>query len=165
MTTRTATMGEPSAARRTTDAHRIVVGVDGSSASIAALRWAAEEAGRSHAVLEAVYVYAPVTEVAYGFGSYPAVPVDPQLAKESAAVALESALHRALGRGADDVLRSTVAEGSPSHALLRCATGAAMLVVGAHRHHGLGLLLGSTAGSCVRHAIGPVVVVPADDTP
>jgi nucleotide-binding universal stress UspA family protein len=144
--------------------HRIVVGVDGSPESLAALRWAADQASLSGSRLEAVNVYEPVAEISFAFGGYPAVnPIDPAMAKHSALVALETCVHRVM-RDEDDVEMVALADGSPSKALTHLATGADMLVLGAHHRHGLGLLLGSTAASCVRHAICPVVVVPTGES-
>jgi hypothetical protein len=53
-------------------------------------------------------------------------------------------------------------EGDPIRVLPELARGAAMLVVGRHRG-GLAwqALLGSVSAACVRHATGPVVVIPA----
>jgi nucleotide-binding universal stress UspA family protein len=142
--------------------HRIVVGVDGSPASLAALQWAADQAFLSGARLEVVNVYEPVPEISYAFGGYPAVnPVDPRAAERSALKALEGSVHRAARGGDDDIELVALSDGSPSKALTQLAADADMLVVGAHRRHGLGLLLGSTAASCVRHARCPVVVVPS----
>jgi nucleotide-binding universal stress UspA family protein len=142
--------------------HRIVVGVDGSSESLAALRWAADQAFLSGARLEAVSVYEPVAEISFAFGGYPAVnPVDPAMAKQSALAALESSVHRVLHDGQDSVELVAVADGAPSKALTHLAVDADMLVLGARHRSGLGLLLGSTAASCVRHAGCPVVVVPS----
>ena len=140
---------------------RIVVGVDGSPASMAALRWAARQATCSGGSLEVVEVYEPVSEIAFAFGGYPAVsPVDPAEVRASALVSLRTAV-QTLDEEPEGLRLIAIADGSPSHALTRAARGASMLVVGAHNRHGLGLLLGSTASSCVRHAVCPVVVVPA----
>jgi nucleotide-binding universal stress UspA family protein len=138
---------------------RIVVGVDGSPESLAALGWAARQARATGALLEAVTVFQPVADVTFAFGGYPAVnPVD----RDQARVVAEESLDKALNSVAPDVTVESivVADGSPSRTLTDLAQGASMLVVGAHHRSGLGLLLGSTAGSCVRHATCPVVVVP-----
>lgn len=138
---------------------RIVVGVDGSAESRAALDWAVRHARAAGSHLEAVFVYQPVADVTVAFGGYPAVdPVDRDRARSVA----EDALTKALADVPADVTVDAVvvADGSPSRTLTEIAAGAGMLVVGAHHRSGLGLLLGSTAGSCVRHATCPVVVVP-----
>jgi nucleotide-binding universal stress UspA family protein len=144
---------------------RIVVGVDGSEASLEALRWAVDQARLTGADVDAVQVYSPRTPTAFAFGAYPALAIDPALAKESAEVALDAAVHRALPEYADDeVSQFTVADHSAARALTRLAAEAAMLVVGVVHHHGLGLLLGSTASTCIRHTTVPVVVVPYVDS-
>jgi nucleotide-binding universal stress UspA family protein len=150
------------AASDTLARHRVVVGVDGSAESLTALRWAANQAFLSGARLQIVNVYEPVAEISFAFGGYPAVnPVDPAMAKQSALAALEGYVHRVLPDDDEDQVELvTLADGAPSKALTQLATDADMLVLGAHHRHGLGLLLGSTAASCVRHAECPVVVVP-----
>jgi nucleotide-binding universal stress UspA family protein len=50
-------------------------------------------------------------------------------------------------------------------ALTERARGARMLVLGAHRHHLLDGVLGSTARACLRHATCPLVVVPMPEQP
>jgi len=142
--------------------HRIVVGVDGSDESLNALRWAADQAFLSGARLQIVNVYEPVSEISYAFGGYPGVsPIDPALVNQGALVALKRDVHRVLRhRDEDQVDLVAVADGAPSKALSEIAGDADMLVVGAHHRSGLGLLLGSTAASCMRHARCPVVVVP-----
>lgn len=140
---------------------RIVVGVDGSDASLQALRWAVDQARLTGAVVEAVQVYNPQTLAAFAFGAYPVLRIDPTLAHDSAEFALEAAVHRALPEAShNEIQRVTIAEHSAAHALTRIAADATMLVVGVVHHHGIGLLLGSTASTCVRHTRVPVVVVP-----
>lgn len=142
--------------------HRIVVGVDGSPMSVAALRWAAEQARLSHSRLEAVLVFAPAPAMFFAVGGYPAVnPVDAVAVRKRARKVLEDTVDTALG-GRDDVRLLAIADPSPAKALTRLARDADMLVIGAHRHTAIGLVLGSTATSCVRYAASPVVVVPAD---
>jgi nucleotide-binding universal stress UspA family protein len=140
---------------------RIVVGVDGSPASMQALKWAVRQAKLTGAGVEAVNVYTPQAPAAFAFGAYPMLALDPTLAHEAAEIALESAIHRALPEESHQaVQRITVAEHSAARALTRVAADAEMLVVGVVHHHGLGLLLGSTAATCIRHTEVPVVVVP-----
>ena len=151
----------PVVTERPEPAERVIVGVDGSPASIAALRWAARQADRSGAELEAVFVYEPTPSLGFSFSGYPAVnPVDPHRAERRAHDALEQIVIDALGpdHGARLV---TLADSSPAAGLTRVSEGAAMLVVGAHRHAMKDLLLGSTSAACVKRAVTPVVVVPA----
>lgn len=142
---------------------RIVVGVDGSVASLAALRWALDEAHATAARVEALLVFAPDPYLNFAFGDYPAVRESPhdQIRRK----ALEQLRHAAAAvvRAEDrvQVEFALASDPAPAKALTRHAQSADLLVVGASRHHGLGVLLGSTASSCVRHATCPVVVVPA----
>lgn len=142
-------------------AERIVVGVDDTDESRCALEWAVRQAERTGATVQAVHVYEPVGEVTFAFGGYPAVnPITPALAREAAEKTVETAVHAVSGNGDVDIEQIVLSEGSPSRALTHLAEGASMLVVGAHHRTGFGMLLGSTAGSAVRHAVCPVVVVP-----
>lgn len=152
----------------TTDVHadvvvsRVVVGVDGSPGSYAALRWAADLSRLRGAPLEAVYVLEPAVPLDFtGAGFDAALAISADLNAEAHKV-----LDRVVADAADvpgvSVQKVVLEHPSLGQALVRAASGAALLVVGAHRHHGLGFLLGSTGASCMRHATCPVVVVPED---
>jgi nucleotide-binding universal stress UspA family protein len=137
---------------------RVVVGVDGSDASYAALHWATSEAARREARLDVVN--------AYGFHQYPSpygpiVAIDPgQLEKSSKAV-LDEMVAGAFGRsGPPTAVELISASLTPAPALLESAKGADLLVVGSRGRGGFrGLLLGSVSQQCVHHAPCPVVVV------
>ena len=139
---------------------RIVVGVDGSTGSLAALRWALKLAAETGAVLEAVHAW----EFSYAWidGYTPDVDRWAAQAEEAAHVCLDRALAEALGRQPCYVeVTRTVVEGSPARALLDRAKDADALVVGSRGRGGFtGLLLGSVSQQCVHHARVPVVVVP-----
>ena len=132
------------------------------------------------AKLEAVCVYHPHLPTPYPLGtimvpSYgPAgegareVYASPGGVDDAAADAhttLERAAREAFGTDAlpNLVLRAVDAHEHSAHEVLTMmAANADLLVVGARGHSGpLGLLLGSTAQSCTRHAKCPVLVVPA----
>jgi nucleotide-binding universal stress UspA family protein len=136
---------------------RIVVGVDGSKASVAALRWAQRVAAPTGSTIQAVTVWSYPPE--YGWAGA----VDdwrPDLdAEKSLEVALDEAFagHRPVG------LELLVRQGHARTALLDAAVGAEMLVVGSRGHGGfVGLLLGSVSAACAEHARCPVLVVHAD---
>lgn len=137
----------------------IVVGVDGSEASKAALRWAVEEARLRSTPVEAVYAW-PFPYGALGFGWSPTIDQD---ALDDARRAAEAALHdlvRAAGAAHGVEVREYAIEGAAGSVLLEKAEGAEMLVVGSR---GLGgfkeLLLGSVSHQCAQHATCPVVIV------
>ena len=158
----------------------IVVGIDGSPNSIEALRVAARLAARDGAKIEVVCVYRsplytpyPLTPVVIppygpaGEGSREAYATVDELLDERAEArnTLEHAVREAFGGEIVDnvVLRPVESRESSVHDVLtRMSTGTDLLVVGARGHSGpLGLLLGSTAHACVRHARTAVLVVPA----
>ena len=138
----------------------IVVGVDGSEESRAALLWALDEARLRRTTLEAVYAW-PFPRGVAGFGWTPTLDEDAvDEARRTAEEALD-AIVRDVAVGEDDVaIQQFAIEGSPGPVLLDKAEGAEMLVVGSR---GLGgfreLLLGSISHQCAQHAACPVVIV------
>lgn len=147
-------------------AGRIVVGVDGSPASRAALRWARHQAALTGGAVTAVDVYEPAPYVGFGAAAVPPLtPVDPERLRGSVQASLDDIVVEALGSDDESVIRVVVENPSPGKALVHAAEGASVLVVGATHHHGLGHLLGSTASGCIRHAECPVVVVPEKWSP
>jgi nucleotide-binding universal stress UspA family protein len=140
---------------------RLVVGVDGSPGSYAALRWAAGQARLSGATIEAVYVLEPVVPLDFTGASYVAVSqLDIRTPHATAHDMLRGILAHAGDGIAVDARPVVIEQANPGQALVRAAHNASMLVVGAHHHHGLGFLLGSTGASCIRQATCPVVVIP-----
>ncbi len=135
---------------------RIVVGVDGSPSSVAALEWAFGQAVLTGSVIEAVCAWHyPNT---YGA----AVPDNADyraLAEEMLAKAITGA--RNADHAYDAVpVRPVVVKAKPAHALLEQAKGATLLVVGFRGHGGLGeALLGSVSQHVLHHAPCPVVIV------
>lgn len=133
----------------TTGAGRIVVGVDGSPGSMAALQWAAEEAERRGVDVHAVMAW-----------QLPAA-IGPKI---ELAVAAEAEIARIGGNMAercDATFICEALEGPAAETLVHAAEGAALLVVGTHGHGGfLGALLGSVSHHVIAHATCPVVVVP-----
>ncbi len=135
----------------------VVVGVDGSSGSEAALRYAIAEARRRGAPLRVVAAWSIPSSMYMGF----ALPAD--FAGDLAAAA-RAAVDQALtnvGLPADVPVEIVVVEGQAGAVLVAQSQGSAVLVVGSR---GLGgfreLLLGSVGQACVHHAGCPVVVVP-----
>lgn len=135
--------------------HDIVVGVDGSPASVTALRWALDQARLTGTGIHAVtaWEFPPV----WGWGP-PAVPqVDMDV---SAKQILDTALDEAYGDDPGVPLRRSVVSGHPAQVLLDAAREAPLLVVGSRGHGGFaGTLLGSVSQRCAQHARCPVVIV------
>jgi nucleotide-binding universal stress UspA family protein len=144
---------------------RIVVGVNGSTASLAALRWAAGEAALRRASLLVVYVWDRTRRVApYAtLGGRPT----PGEERSTARARLASALRTAFGPTPPACLSSEVAEGLVARVLLDRAADADLLVLGATAPaitsppagRGGGPTAGPVARACLSRAVCPVVIV------
>jgi nucleotide-binding universal stress UspA family protein len=157
---------------RTTE--EIVVGVDGSAGSEAALRWALAEARLRGSRVRVVRAY-QVPTLIYGDGGLGASVSAAQtgLAEdiERLRAALEAESRReiedVLGRMGDDIANEVqveldVVEGPAAQVLLEAARNSELLVVGSRGRGGfLGLLLGSVSQQCAHHPPCPVVILPA----
>jgi len=142
-------------------ASRIVVGVDGSQSSRAALRWAASEARLRGAALDVVYCWHHPLET-----FVPAWGVPPWDDLEAEARRRLDELTSAEGLSPDQppVTNPILLQGPAAPALIATARGADLLVVGARGHGAFaGMLLGSVSQHCVTHATCPVVVVRGED--
>jgi nucleotide-binding universal stress UspA family protein len=135
----------------------IVVGVDGSEHSIAALRWAVEEARLRQARVLAVYAWRP-PHVSTAHEALHVLEVELDLGQEAREL-LKTIVAEAVP-GTDVEIEQVVSEGSAASALLDAAEGADLLVVGSRGRGGFtGLLLGSVSQQVAQHARCPVVVV------
>ncbi len=133
----------------------IVVGVDGSEESKAALRWAIEEARLRRSSVRALYAWS----LRYAGGSGYLLPEGTVGEVERGGEEMLDAVIAEVGNAEVDVERAAV-EGVPSHVLVEAAQGADLLVVGSRGHGGFtGLLLGSVSQQCAHHASCPVVIV------
>lgn len=135
---------------------RVVVGVDGSPTSRAALRLAADIADRYGASLRAVETW-EFTPMAALTG----VETDLDELQRAAQLRLDRVVREELGdEGAEAVERVALAE-APVPALLREGEEADLLVVGSRGLGGFkGLLVGSVSQQVTTHAPCPVLVVP-----
>jgi nucleotide-binding universal stress UspA family protein len=136
--------------------HLIVVGVDGSESSKAALAWAIRQARLTGAEVLAVTAWPYPDE--YGY------PVTmPPIPWEKVATRVVAAAISEVAAGTSDVaVRYQVVKGNAAHALLAATAGADLLVVGNCGHGRFAeALLGSTGQHCLRHAACPVVVIRA----
>ncbi|WP_427136371.1 universal stress protein [Pseudarthrobacter sp. S9] len=130
----------------------IVVGVDGSEQSLAALHWAVDEARLRHGKVRVITAW-----------HYPPVP---STVEDSG---IDDSFHAA-ERVQADALKAVAADGmdiagkvvrdSPAIALLDAAKDADLLIVGSRGHGGFaGLLIGSISGQVSHHAPCPVLIV------
>jgi nucleotide-binding universal stress UspA family protein len=142
----------------------MVVGVDGSDGSRAALAWAVTEARLRNDELAVVTVVDPPTMLFGGIG-FDAEFQDE--AERSARRRAQGLLDEMLARHRDAGVRVTpemVGHSATAPALVERAAGSDGLVVGTRGHGGFaGMLLGSVSQQCAVHARSPVVVVPPPD--
>jgi nucleotide-binding universal stress UspA family protein len=136
-------------------AQRIVVGIDGSPSSLAALEWAARQAEFTGSALEVMIVWQ--WPMSYGFAMPLASDFDP--ATEAGKV-LDGAIGDARKAHPEVEIRPSVIEGFPAQVLVEASKDAELMVVGS-RGHGefAGLLIGSVSEHCVTHAHCPVLVL------
>jgi nucleotide-binding universal stress UspA family protein len=137
-------------------AGRIVVGVDGSSASMRALEWAVREATLTGAEIEAVNAWEVPAQYGTGMMVLPSGEEFEAAAKQQLARAVEEVA----GSRPGVVIEQNAIAGHAAKVLIDAAEGATLLVVGSRGHGGfVGTLVGSVSQYCVSHAPCPVVVV------
>lgn len=140
---------------------RIVVGVDGSLGSKAALTWAMSQARLSGATIEAVTAWQDPAMYGTAFGWANAA-----FEGDTYTTTMVKALDDTIAEVSDQVqapvtVHARVVQGHPVEVLLEAGADAQLLVVGSRGHGTLaGIMLGSVSQHCVQRAPCPVVVVP-----
>lgn len=136
--------------------YRVVVGVDGSPHSAAALRWAISEAAGHHGEVVAVLAWQmPFVSIP---GAYDRAEME-QSYKDYLLQAISDAVP-----SPSVPLISVVAEGEPIESLIEAAKGADLLVLGIKGHSRYaGLMLGSVSAACAANAPCPVVLLRRDE--
>jgi nucleotide-binding universal stress UspA family protein len=130
------------------DVHRVVVGVDGSPNSVAALRRAVMQAHRREAVVEVVHVVDGETD-----------PGARDTALDAGRRLIAGVVAKTFPDGPQVIVRARVECGEPAPVLVRASEGADLLVIGAREHSGYGNLFGGvTVPGCLDHARCPVDV-------
>jgi len=147
---------------------RIVVGVDGSASSKAALAWAIRQAKLTGVVVDAVIAWSfpgtygspmPVTRVLNVEEIASRVLAD-AIAEVPGTSAITDTIAEVSGASGPVTIRSKIVEGHPARVLLDESAGADLLVVGSRGYGGFTeALLGSIGQHCVQHATCPVVVI------
>lgn len=134
----------------------IVVGVDGSEPSLAALRFAYDEALVRETGVLAVLAWQVPLPVGVPGAMVPVVSDD---VGQEAEKALDEALAAVPPPAGVQVERRLV-ERPAARALIDACSSSDLLVVGSRGHGGFaGLLLGSVSAQCIHHAPCPVIVV------
>jgi nucleotide-binding universal stress UspA family protein len=146
----------------------IVVGIDGSASSKAALRWAVKLATALDSKIEAIIAWDSPT-IVWEVLSTPLG--SPELELEDkipihlrpdldAMKELEHTVDEVFGKNRPIELITRAIQGHPVEVLLEASRGAEMLIVGSRGHGGFaGLLLGSVCSACAEHSACPVLVV------
>lgn len=140
--------------RASEPALRVIVGVDGSATSDAAVAWANRYAAATGARMTLIAVWDMPRM--YG-GDFPLPPNFDPLAEASR---VGKQARRLVTLPANRVDVQVVARGTARTVLVEAARDADLLVVGSRGHSSVAdLLLGSVSAYCARHAPVPVVVV------
>jgi nucleotide-binding universal stress UspA family protein len=142
------------------DTAKIVVGVDGSAPSLAALRWAALEAQRRRVELEVILAYhwrMPGVRLA-------ASPELAQSVQDLAESVADAAVAEARTVAPRARVRGVAVDGEPGPVLVRAGEDAGMIVVGSRGRGGFAsLLAGSVSVQVATQATCPVTVVRGRD--
>jgi nucleotide-binding universal stress UspA family protein len=134
---------------------RVIVGVDGSDGSRAALRWAAAEARQWDVPLVAVWAweFSPLIVATEA-------PTEIDELSRAVATRLHETLVAELGEDGADGVEPLIVEDAPVQAILDAATPDDLIVVGSRGLGGLkGLVLGSVSRQVVHDSPCPVTVV------
>ncbi|QOR71524.1 universal stress protein [Ruania alkalisoli] len=136
----------------------VLVGVDGSAASLNALEWAVAQARRVGWRLHLVCAYALPTFAAASLdGGY--ATLDDTAIRDGAQAALDEAVARASGRGVD--VTSSLETGDPAGVLVDLTKQVCLAVVGTRGNSGFAeRILGTVSSALPAHAHCPTVVVP-----
>jgi nucleotide-binding universal stress UspA family protein len=135
-----------------------VVGVDGSEASVEALR----QAQRLAAPIGAKILATAYWDDPQVYAGYVAMGID--RFEERVMIVLNDALQQAFGDTTPANVVPRVVRGHPRDSLIDASRHADLIVVGRRGHGGFGgLLLGSVSSACVAHAHCPVLVVHSPD--
>lgn len=148
----------------TSAARPVVVAIDDSDPSRAALLWAAQHARTIHAELQVVHV------LRYDFGDpvawAPGLPGAPHTVSAGIVDANKHLLHQLfLATAPEPSWSLRFLDGPAGHTIVDAAAEAQLLVVGTRGHRGLErLLVGSVSHYCLAQATCPVVSVPTPAT-
>lgn len=146
--------------------HQIIVGVDGSTASKAALRWAVTEARLRGAAVTVIHAW----QLPLASGMYEGMTIPegaPEELEKAAEETVRDVIAEVVGSDASVPVEVSIRNGHASFVLVEASKNADLLVVGSEGHGAFaGMLLGSVSMHVVHHAVCPVTVVrpgwPAD---
>ena len=141
----------------------IVVGIDGSPYSRAALRWALDEGAHRDCLVHAITIAhaAPIVTAGRPGSAGLGVALPTYAPDQKYLIQLEQTVRDVLGEHDDPRLTAELYQGSPPEALCAASNDAQLLVLGSHGHGRLfEAVVGTVAQYCLKHAGCPVVVIP-----
>jgi nucleotide-binding universal stress UspA family protein len=139
---------------RTADSGQILVAVDGSPASLEALRHGQRMAMLTGSEVVAVAAWRPFRHLV--------LPPTSGHPRDAAQELVEKSIVEAFRGMPTPNIRVVTVEGDPATALVELSAQADLLVVGSRGHSGMaGVLLGSVSAACAAQAACPVLVVHA----
>lgn len=139
----------------------VVVGVDGSDASIGAVAYAANTAAKRRIQLVVVTTYS-MPAALFAEGMVPPQPVYDELEKECMPI-IDRAVETARKISPDLQVSHAVVEGNPAQVLIDYSRSAKVVVLGSRGLGGIkGMVLGSVSAAVASHAYCPVVVTRED---
>ncbi|MCS7479363.1 universal stress protein [Umezawaea endophytica] len=142
-------------------AQRIIVGIDGSPASTAALRWAVRQARLTGRSVLAVSVRGLDAKPPSSTPMPITRPTGADPVRERHVHHLRTAVQAVDQEAEGVVVDQFVPTGEPGRVLAELSADADALVLGGHGYRRTGLaVVGSVAAHCLRHARCPVTVIP-----
>lgn len=149
---------------RSTEHAPIVVAVDGSPHSDAAVEWAAHESRLRGASVTLVHAVASMPDTMADRAARSTADGWPANDPETVVAASKATFRAAYGQPVGVSLETAVVESPVVAALVEASTRAQLVVVGSHGHRVLGrLLLGSVSTGLIHQAHCPVAVIPLDE--
>lgn len=138
---------------------KIVVGVDGSPSSRAALRWAVKQAVLTGETADAVTAWR--FPMVLRTSAWAPIYVDEAAAlEEDARQALDAVISDEVAPADRQLVTTRVVQGDPTQVLREVAASAGLLVLGSRGHGSLAdTLLGSVGQYCLRHVHCPVLIM------
>ena len=144
---------------------KIVVGVDGSPSSRAALRWAVRQAALTGGTVDAVTAWQ--VPMVLRTSTWAPIYVDEMSSlEEDARKTLDAVVSDEVEPADRHRVTARVVNGRPAEVLLEAAAGADLLVVGSRGHGSLAeALLGSVGHYCAHHSHCPVLIMRGESRP
>lgn len=143
----------------------MIVGVDGSPASLKALEWAAKNASALNCSIEVIATWEPYLPSGdlLGSGMMPSLAGSDLDPESVAAEIIDRAIKTVFSETRPAHLNHRTVLGDPGRVLVEASASATLLIVGSRGQGKLrDLVLGSVSSTCAAKAKCPVVVVHAD---